>query len=78
MNHREMSDLYEQALTLEPASRWSLAEQLLASVPVGTDLENERFWRSEVSGRLAELRSGAVSPIPWEDAMASVENIIRE
>ena len=78
MTNTEMTELYEKALALEPASRWTLAERLLTSVPMESHPEIERFWRSEVRQRLEELRSGKVTGIPWEDAMAQMEQIIGE
>ena len=78
MSTMELAELYEKALALEPATRWTFAERLLTSVPMESQPEIERFWRSEVRQRLEELRSGIVTCIPWEDAMAQMEQIIVE
>ena len=73
-----MTELYEKALTLGPASRWALAERLLASIPLDSPPEVEDFWRKEVRERLHELRSKTVDLVTWENTIADMERIICE
>ena len=71
MYHATMSpaarQLYEQALDLDEDERAELAGWLLASL----DEEDEGVdaaWRDEVARRMAEIDSGAVQAVSWDEA----------
>ena len=61
--------LLQEALSLPEDARIALAEALLQSVE--QDLSDEgadAAWSAEAKRRLEEVRSGAVKPVPWEEA----------
>jgi putative addiction module component (TIGR02574 family) len=62
--------LEEEALRLTPGERASLAQRLLASLEV--DSEIEEAWAAGVERRIAEVESGAVQAIPISEALAQV------
>ncbi len=78
MSTTQPADLFEKAMVLEPEARWSLATRILESIPVESVPEIEHYWRIEVGQRLEELRSGTVTPVPWDEAIAKMESIIGE
>lgn len=59
--------LYEQALDLDDDERAELAGWLLASL----DEEDEgvdAVWQDEIARRMAEIDSGAVQAVSWDEA----------
>jgi putative addiction module component (TIGR02574 family) len=62
----EVEHLLSEAMKLTGAERAELAERLLESIDT-IDPEIDAAWRAEARRRAAELRSGAVAPIPWEE-----------
>ena len=62
--------LYEQAMRLDPGERAALAGLLLESLEPEAEEGVEPAWVTEVERRMAELDSGAVEPIAWEDLRA--------
>lgn len=60
--------LQAQVLSLPKADRSRLLDRLVASLDV--DPEAEAQWEQLADEREAELASGAVAPVPLEDAMA--------
>jgi putative addiction module component (TIGR02574 family) len=60
--------LLEEALKLSPEARAALAASLLESLDEGVDEDAEAAWAVEVTRRLHELDSGAVTPILWSEA----------
>jgi len=61
--------LLEDALSLPEDARVDIAAALLESVehePVDEDAD--AAWSAEAKRRLEEVRSGAVKPVPWEEA----------
>ena len=57
-----------QVLSLSKTDRSRLLDRLIASLDV--DVEAEAQWEQLADARDAELESGAVAPVPLEDAMA--------
>jgi putative addiction module component (TIGR02574 family) len=67
----DIEQILQQALTLDENDRAQLAGRLLESLePAEEDVEEA--WRQEIARRLKELDSGAVQPIPWEEASARI------
>lgn len=64
----DVSELLKKALTLPAEARAALATSLLDSLDEAVDDSVEEAWEKEISKRVAELNSGAVTPIPWQDA----------
>lgn len=56
------------ALALPPDERAWLAEELIASLDEGQDAEIEAAWAAEIEKRIAEVESGEVETVSWEDA----------
>jgi putative addiction module component (TIGR02574 family) len=61
--------LLQEALSLPEDARLAIAEALLESVECEPADEGADTARSaEAKRRLKEVRSGAVKPVPWEEA----------
>jgi putative addiction module component (TIGR02574 family) len=61
--------LLQEAMSLSEDARVDLAEALLESVEhEPADAGADAAWSAEAKRRLEEIRSGAVKPVPWEDA----------
>jgi len=60
--------LEAEVLKLAPADRSRLLERLLSSLEA--DLEAEDAWEAIAAARDAEIESGAVQPVPAEEAIA--------
>ncbi len=61
--------LLQEALSLSEEARVDLAEALLESVErEPADEGAVAAWSAEAKRRLEEVRSGAVKPVPWEEA----------
>jgi putative addiction module component (TIGR02574 family) len=63
--------LEAEVLRLSPTDRSRLLERLIASLDV--DAEVEAAWDAVADEREAELESGAVKPVPFEEAIARLE-----
>jgi putative addiction module component (TIGR02574 family) len=62
--------LFEEAMRLDPEERAALAGLLLESLEPEAEEGVEQAWVAEVERRMAELDSGAVQPIAWEELRA--------
>ena len=62
--------LEEEALKLTPGERAALAQRLLANLDEDTEIEEA--WAVEVERRIAEVESGAVQPVPIDEALGQV------
>lgn len=60
--------LLEEALQLPEDARADLAAALLESLEGPPEEGVEEAWSQEIARRLREVESGAVRPIPWEEA----------
>jgi putative addiction module component (TIGR02574 family) len=62
--------LLEEALELSDESRAELAAALIESLdePGDSADEVESSWSAEIERRIKDVESGAVKPIPWEEA----------
>jgi putative addiction module component (TIGR02574 family) len=58
--------LLNAALALSYADRLELVEALIVSLHPDDEPPFDPAWREVIEKRAAELRSGAVSPVPWE------------
>lgn len=59
--------LLDAVLALPEEERLEVAEAVLASLQPANQSPLEESWREVVRGRSAELRSGQVIGIPWEE-----------
>ena len=60
-------DILDSALKQPEAERARIAETLIASLDVTTDVTVDLAWQAEINQRLYELDSGQVKCIPWEE-----------
>jgi putative addiction module component (TIGR02574 family) len=59
--------LLEVALGLPDGDRLELVEALAASLRAEDQPPFDDSWREVVRRRFAEVRSGAVTPVPWSE-----------
>ncbi len=64
------TDLFKQALDLDERDRATLAGLLIESLEEEPDEDLEAAWRAEIERRVAELESGEVKAVPWEEVKA--------
>jgi putative addiction module component (TIGR02574 family) len=64
------TDLFKQALDLNERDRATLAGLLIESLEREPDEDIEAAWRDEVERRIAELETGEVKAVPWEEVKA--------
>jgi putative addiction module component (TIGR02574 family) len=62
-----LEELEAEVLKLNPHARAQLAEKLLQSLDVLSEVENERLWADEALRRDEELETGATTPRAAED-----------
>jgi putative addiction module component (TIGR02574 family) len=64
---RSARDLFEEAMSLDPKERVALTGLLIESLDPESEEGVEQAWVAEIDRRMAELDSGAVKPIPWDE-----------
>jgi putative addiction module component (TIGR02574 family) len=69
MNAR-VDHLLDEALALEPDERSALVVALLDSLDGEDETTTTKAWAEEIRRRRDELRSGAATAVPWEEARA--------
>jgi putative addiction module component (TIGR02574 family) len=67
---RSARDLFDEAMRLEPQERATLVRLLIEALDADSDEGVEDAWRVEIERRMAELDSGSVETIPWEEVRA--------
>jgi len=67
---RSARELFEEAMRLDPEERAVLMRLLVESLDAESEEGVEDAWRLEVERRMAELDSGAVQTVPWEELRA--------
>ena len=75
-----LDELKAQVLKLSPPDRDELLSALIASLdgePEGTPGEIARAWDEEIARRIAQLDSGEVETVPFEDVMAELRAKLR-
>ncbi|MBP5974601.1 MAG: addiction module protein [Brasilonema angustatum HA4187-MV1] len=75
---RSIEQLTEEVLSLPSASRALLAEKLVESLEFNTDPAIQAVWTTEAKRRRDEVRSGSVQPIPGEEALAQVRQLLEQ
>jgi putative addiction module component (TIGR02574 family) len=60
-------NLLNTALTLADEDRVELVEALIASLQPEDRPPFDESWREVIQRRSAELRSGQVTPVPWDE-----------
>ena len=74
----EATALLKKALTLPVEERAELASSLIDSLDSATDEDVEAAWQEEISRRMADLRSGRTTTIPWEEVRKKARAILHE
>lgn len=64
----DAGDLEAAVLRLPAEQRAALAGKLIESLETPTGQDFEAAWAIEVERRVAELDSGTVPTVPWEEA----------
>ncbi len=65
---RDAAEILKDALALPAEARAALIGPLVDSLDTEVDEGVEEAWRAEVQRRLAEIDSGAVKLVPWDEA----------
>jgi putative addiction module component (TIGR02574 family) len=63
----DVSDLLKRVLALPVEARAALVGSLLDSLDDVVDEDAEAAWEKEISRRVAELRAGKVTTVPWQE-----------
>jgi putative addiction module component (TIGR02574 family) len=63
----EVSRLLERALSLSVEEQEALADSLISNLGGKVDEGVQAAWEAEIGKRIAELDSGKVKTIPWEE-----------
>ena len=67
---RSARELFEEAMRLDPEERATLMRPLVDTLDAESDEGVEDAWRVEIERRMAELDTGAVQTVPWEELRA--------
>lgn len=67
-----IQELLDTALRLPENDRADLAASLIESLDQPFDPDAQTAWAEEVRRRLADLDSGAVKAIPWDEARQAI------
>lgn len=67
---KDAGEILKEALSLPADARAALADSLLESLDTEVDENAEELWRVEIRKRMAEMESGSVRKIPWDEAEA--------
>lgn len=65
---RTAASLLQGALRLSPEARAAPAGSLIGSLETEIDEDAEAAWDLEIARRIAEIDSGSVTLVPWEEA----------
>ncbi len=60
-------EVFDAALALPEGERVELVEALIASLQPADRPPFDESWREVIRRRSSELRSGLVTPVPWEE-----------
>jgi putative addiction module component (TIGR02574 family) len=63
-------ELFEEAMRLDPKERAALMRLLIDSLDTESEEGAEEAWRAEIERRIAELDSGQVQAVPWDELRA--------
>jgi putative addiction module component (TIGR02574 family) len=64
---RDLKELFRDAAELPEQDRAALAGLLIESLEPAEEPDVEAAWSEEIARRVAEIDSGAVELIPWEE-----------
>lgn len=64
---KDFNEIFREAATLPEHDRATLAGLLIESLEGEPDSGVEAAWAVEIQKRVAEVESGAVKTVPWEE-----------
>jgi putative addiction module component (TIGR02574 family) len=64
---RSARELFEEAMRLAPEERAALIRLLIDTLDTESEEGAEQAWRVEIERRIAELDSGEIEGVPWEE-----------
>ncbi len=67
---RSARELFEEAMRLDPEERATLMRLLIDSLDAESEEGVDAAWVAEVERRMAELDSGAVQSLSWDELKA--------
>ncbi len=67
---RSARELFEEAMRLDPEQRATLMRLLIESLDAESEEGVDEAWMAEVERRMAELDSGAVQTLSWDELRA--------
>lgn len=67
---RSARELFEEAMRLDPRERPTLMRLLVEALDAEIEQGVEDAWRVEIDRRMAELDSGSIETVPWEELRA--------
>lgn len=67
---RSARELFEEAMRLDPEERATLMRLLIDSLDAESEEGVDAAWMAEVERRVAELDSGAVQSLSWDELRA--------
>jgi putative addiction module component (TIGR02574 family) len=67
-----IQEILNTALQLQDKDRADLAASLIESLDRPFDSDVQTAWAEEIQRRLAELDTGAVKAIPWDEARRTI------
>jgi putative addiction module component (TIGR02574 family) len=73
---QSIEQLTKEILSLPSVSRALLVEKLVESLEFDTDPTIQAAWVTEAKRRRDEVRNGSVTPIPGEEALAQVRQLL--
>lgn len=73
---RSIEQLTEEIMSMPSASRALLADKLVESLEFDTDPTIQAVWIAEAKRRREEVLNGSVQPIPGEEALAQVRQLM--
>ncbi len=73
---RSIEQLTQEILSLPSVSRALLAEKLVESLEFDTDPSIQAAWVAEAKRRRDDIRNATVTPIPGEEALAQVRQLL--
>jgi hypothetical protein len=73
---RSLEQLTQEILSLPSVSRALLEEKLMESLEFDTDPSIQTAWITEAKRRRDEVRNVTVTPIPGEEALAQVRQLL--
>jgi putative addiction module component (TIGR02574 family) len=71
-------DLLQKALSLSEEERADLACSLMDSLDTLVDADAEAAWAEEIERRVADLESGKVKTVPWDEVRARISSRLND